>query len=83
MHYHNKYPNISMAVNSGDTDALSVVGILIKEVEEFDQFSGVRDSTSVTNLKMAAIELARPQTGPGPAEVTLTLRPEEFISAIR
>ena len=78
-----RYDNISMAVASGATDALSVLGILIKEVEEFDQFKGVKDSTSVTNLKMAALELARSQTGPGPAAVTLTLRPGELIHAIR
>lgn len=83
MHYHERYANFDAAVASGDDDALSVLGILIKEVGEFDQFKSVKDSTSVTNLKMAALELARPQTGPSPAEAMLTLRPEEFISSIR
>ena len=78
VHYHSMYDNISHAVASGETDALSVVGVLIKEVDEWHQFKSVKDSQSLTNLKMA-----RPQKGPGPISTDLTLRAGEFISAIR
>ena len=83
VHYHSMYDNISHAVASGDTDALSVVGVLIKEVDEWHQFKSVKDSQSLINLKMAALELARPQKGPGPISTDLTVRAGEFISAIR
>ena len=83
VHYNSAYDNISHAVWEGLPNGLSVVGILIKEVGEFDQFKAVKDSQSITNLKMAALELARPQTGPGPAKTDLTVRAGEFITAIR
>ena len=63
------------------TNSLSVVGILIKEVTEFDQFN-VQDSESIKNLKKAAQYLARPHKGPGPITDYLTVRPAEFIMDI-
>lgn len=82
VHYNSVYDNISMAVAEGMPNGLSVLGILIKEVEDYDQFN-VMDSESLTALKKAALTLARPQKGPGPAKTDLTLRASEFISAVR
>jgi len=81
VHYNSVYDNFSHAVSDGQPNSLSVVGILIKEVTEFDQFN-VQDSESIKNLKMAAQYLARPHKGPGPITYDLTVRPAEFIMDI-
>jgi len=81
VHYNSIYDNISHALMDNQTNSLSVVGILIKEVTEFDQFN-VQDSESIKNLKMAAQYLARPHKGPGPITADLTVRPAEFIMDI-
>ena len=81
VHYNSVYDNFSHAVSDGQPNSLSVVGILIKEVTEFDQFN-VQDSESIKNLKMAAQYLARPHKGPGPITTDLTVRPAEFIMDI-
>ena len=49
VHYNSEYDNIGDAVASGETDALSVVGILIKEVEDYDQFN-VQGGNSVETI---------------------------------
>ena len=81
MHYNSVYDNISHAVSEGYPNSLSVVGILIKEVTEFDQFN-VQDSESIKNLKMAAMNLARLHKGPDTAKYDLSVRPAEFIMNI-
>jgi len=81
VHYNSVYDNISHAVGGAQPNGLAVVGILIKEITDFDQFN-VKDSESVTNLKKAVLKLAGPQRGSGDAETTLSVRTGEFISAI-
>ena len=64
VHYKSTYDNISAAVADNQADSLAVVGILIKEASNWDQFDHVRDSESVENLKKAALQLSRPYRGP-------------------
>ena len=82
VHYNSKYDNISEAIADNQTDSLSVVGILLREVMPWDQFSGVTDSMTITNLKMAANELSKPRRGPSAAIMEMEVLLDQFASAI-
>ena len=82
VHYNSKYDNISEAIADNQTDSLSVVGIFLREVMPWDQFSGVTDSMTITNLKMAANELSKPRRGPNAAATEMELLLDQFTSAI-
>ena len=83
MHYKSTYDNISAAVADGQPDSLAVVGIFMREVGPFDQFSGVKDSESVDNLRAAALKLSRPFRGPASPTVDLEVVLDQFVSSLR
>ena len=82
VHYNSRYDNISEAIADNQTDSLSVVGIFIREVMTWDQFRGVADSETVTNLKMAANELSKPRQGPTTASTEMEVILDQLTSAI-
>ena len=82
VHYNSNYDNISAAIADNQTDSLAVVGIFIREVMPWDQFRGVMDSETITNLKMAANELSQPRRGPSAASTEMEVLLDQFTSAI-
>ena len=83
VHYNEVYDNISHAVGEGMPNGLAVVGILLKEVTEWDQYTSVQDSNTVNSLRMGALELARPWYGPSAPSAEIEVRLIDFISSIR
>jgi len=82
VHYNEVYDNISHAVGEGMPNGLAVVGILLKEVTEWDQYTSVQDSNTVNSLRMGALELARPWYGPSAPSAEIEVRLIDFISSI-
>ena len=82
VHYNSNYDDISAAIADNQNDSLAVVGIFIREVMDWDQYSGVMDSDTITNLKMAANELSKPRRGPNAASTEVEIILDQFTSAI-
>ena len=84
VHYNSNYDNISAAIADNQNDSLAVVGIFMREVMQWDQFSssGVMDSETITNLKMAANELSKPRKGPNAASTEVDIILDQFTCAI-
>ena len=82
VHYRSDYDNLTAALADGQGDSLAVVGIFIKETEEWDQYHGVKDSESLQNLKMAAHELSKPRKGPTVASMDMEIVLDQLTCAI-
>ena len=63
-------------------DALAVVGILLREHEQWDQFNGIRESNSLWNLKRTSWQL-REVSDLDYTDINMEVVLEEFISSIR
>ena len=83
VHFKSSFDNISAAVASNESDALAVVGILIKEVSPWDQYVSGKPPQSDEMLRKSALELSRPWRGPGGPSVELEVIPDQFISELR
>ena len=83
VHYNEAYDNISHAVSDNQTNSLAVVGIFLKEVTPWMQETAVQDSATVNSLRKAALELARPWTGPSAPYIDMEARLIDFVSSIR
>jgi len=82
VHYKSTFDNISAAVASNESDALSVVGILIQEASTWDQHAAGKPSQTEEMLRKGAIELSRAWRGPGAPSIDLEVIPDHFISEI-
>ena len=83
VHYKSTFENITAAVASNESDALAVVGILIKEISPWDQYVSGKPPQSDEMLRKSAQELSRPWRGPGGPSVELEVIPDQFISELR
>ena len=83
VHYKSTYDNISAAVADGQPDSLSVVGILVREATTRQvPWRLAEDSDSVSNLRTAALELARPWKGPGVPSAQMEIVMDQLLSGI-
>ena len=82
MHYKSTYDNISAAVADGQNDSLAVLGIFIREATTWDQWRGAKDSDSVNNLRMAALELSKNWKGPAAPSKQVEIAMDQFLSGI-
>jgi len=82
VHYNEVYDNFSHAVSEGYPNSLAVVGIFLKEVTPWMQETAVQDSATVNSLRKAALELARPWTGPSAPYIDMEARLIDFVSSI-
>jgi len=82
VHYKSTYDNISAAVEDGQPDSLSVVGIFMREATTWDQWKGAKDSDSVNHLRNAALELSRNWKGPAAPSAEMEVVMDQFLSGI-
>ena len=82
VHYKSSYDNFSAAVQDGQADSLSVVGIFLREESEWDQHRNHPDSASLSNLRAAAVQLSHRWKGPSQPSIDVEIVPDQLLSGI-
>ena len=58
------------------------ISITLREETEWDQHKGGQDSSSMSNLRAAVIQLSRPYRGPGQASIDVEIVADQLLSGI-
>ena len=58
------------------------ISITLREETEWDQHKGGQDSSSMSNLRAAVIQLSRPYRGPGQASINVEIVADQLLSGI-